>query len=143
MLNELTISIESTSDIQLIRKIEGALAQFNRQFALPDRYTPLNVFARTQDGEVVAGLLAETYWNWLHVRILWIDDEYRGSGLGKRLLMEAEKESLRRGCRNAHLDTHDFQAETFYKKNGYEVFGILDDLPQGYKRIYLKKRLSY
>jgi GNAT superfamily N-acetyltransferase len=143
MLNELIISIESTHNTQLTRKIEEALSQYNRQYALPDRYTPLNVFAHTQDGEVVAGLLAETYWGWLHVRILWVDDEHRNLGLGKRLLTEAEKESLRRGCHNAHLDTHDFQAEAFYKKNGYEVFGILDDLPQGHKRIYLKKKLSY
>jgi hypothetical protein len=28
----------------------------------------------------------------------------------------------------------DFQAKDFYKKNGYEVFGELDNVPDGHKR---------
>jgi hypothetical protein len=41
----------------------------------------------------------------------------------------------------AHLDTFDFQAEAFYLKGGYEMFGILDDCPPGHKRFFLRKTL--
>jgi hypothetical protein len=39
------------------------------------------------------------------------------------------------------LDTFDFQARGFYERNGYELFGTLDDCPPGHKRYYLKKAL--
>jgi hypothetical protein len=34
-----------------------------------------------------------------------------------------------------------FQAQPFYEKQGYTVFGVLEDLPDGHKRIFLKKDL--
>ena len=54
----------------------------------------------------------------------------------------AEKEAKKRGCNNAHLDTHDFQAMNFYQKNNYEICGQLDDLPKGYNKYLLKKILK-
>ncbi|WP_423236642.1 hypothetical protein [Clostridium chromiireducens] len=39
-------------------------------------------------------------------------------------------------CHLAHL-----QAKDFYLKNGYEVFGELDNVPLGHKRYYMKKIL--
>jgi hypothetical protein len=35
-----------------------------------------------------------------------------------------------------------FQAQPFYEKLGFSVFGTLDDLPVGHQRIFLKKNLS-
>ena len=40
-----------------------------------------------------------------------------------------------------HLDTCDFQSKDFYLKQGYEIFGVLDNCPKGHKRYYLKKML--
>jgi len=41
------------------------------------------------------------------------------------------------------LDTYDFQALAFYQKNGYEVFGILENCPApGHIRYSLKKSLA-
>ena len=54
----------------------------------------------------------------------------------------AEAEAIRRGCKNAHLDTLSFQALDFYKKYGYTVFGQLDGLPPGHSRYYLRKTLA-
>ena len=46
------------------------------------------------------------------------------------------------GAALAHLDTFDFQARDFYLKNGYDVFGLLDDCPEGHTRYYLSKHLN-
>lgn len=46
-----------------------------------------------------------------------------------------------KGGKLVHLDTFDFQAKDFYLKNGYEVFGVLEDCPKGHKRYYLKKNI--
>ncbi|WP_419727432.1 hypothetical protein [Terrisporobacter petrolearius] len=44
-------------------------------------------------------------------------------------------------CNLIHLDTFDFQAKDFYIKNGYEIFGVLDECPKNHKRYFLKKSL--
>jgi hypothetical protein len=33
--------------------------------------------------------------------------------------------------------------QAFYKKNGYEVFGILEDHPKGFNHIFYKRDLGY
>jgi GNAT superfamily N-acetyltransferase len=142
MQHHLAVSLETDSDVKEMAAIEESLGRFNTTRVGPDHYLPLNVLARSRDGVVFAALLGETYWNWLHVRILWVHESHRNMGLGRRLLHEAEKEAQRRGCHSVHLDTHDFQAETFYLRNGYEIFGVLEDLPAGHRRIYLRKRLA-
>ncbi len=136
------LSIETESASSEVAFLEERLSEYNLQFAPPDGYQCLNVFAENDAGEVVGGLRGETYWSWLHVRILWVHESHRRAGLGSRLLDAAEHEAAIRGCRHAHLDTHDFQAESIYTKHGYHVFGVLEDLPQGHKRIFMNKVLG-
>jgi GNAT superfamily N-acetyltransferase len=62
---------------------------------------------------LVGGLIGETVWQWLSVRLLWVDPAHRGAGHGQRLLAAAEAEAIRRGCHHARLDTFSFQAADF------------------------------
>ena len=57
------------------------------------------------------------------------------------MLEQAEVEAVNRGCKFAYLDTFSFQALPFYEKQGYAVFGVLEDYPEGKKRYFLQKRL--
>lgn len=93
------------------------------------------------DESIVGGIIGETHWNWLFINLMWIKDGLRHRGFGKQLLMAVEEEGRRRGATNAYLDTFSFQAPDFYKKHGYEVFGVLEDFPPGYRRYYLTKQL--
>lgn len=95
-----------------------------------------------EEGNIIAGCLAIMYcWNVVAIDIIWVDEQYRGQGLGSTLLGEVEREAMEKGCHLVHLDTFDFQAKGFYEKNGYSVFGILEDCPKGHIRYYLKKTL--
>ena len=116
-----------------------SLVAYNKARTTGETYRDLNVLAR-HDGEIVGGLQASTIWNWLFVKILWVEESFRGKGLGKRMLLAAEQEAVTRGCLHAHLDTFDFQALPFYQKQGYEIFGQLEDYPVGHRRYYLQKR---
>ena len=118
------------------------LSEFNQHHAEPDQHTLLRVFARSVHGELVGGLLGETFWRWLYVSILWVDENYRHAGLGRQLMARAEAEAKQRGCLHAYLDTMDFQAPDFYPKLGYVTWGTLDDFPPGHRRIFFKKDLS-
>jgi GNAT superfamily N-acetyltransferase len=92
------------------------------------------------DRRTVGGVVGGTYWRWLLTDFLWIDEGIRG--LGRRLLMAAEREAIRRGCRCACLETFSFRAPAFYEKLGYLVFGTLDDCAPGHRRYSLKKQFQ-
>jgi GNAT superfamily N-acetyltransferase len=81
-------------------------------------------------------------WGILFIHLLFIQEQFRGQGYGGILLQEVEKRAKSNGCYLAHLDTFDFQGKEFYLKNGYTIFGILDDCPKGHQRLYFKKKLS-
>ena len=128
---------ESSPDIAFIRK---ELDNYNNRFAEPYHHRKLNVIIK-KDNETIGGLVGGTYWGWLYIDRFWINDKYRKAGLGSRILKMAEEEARQRGCRYAHLDTHDFQAVGFYKKNGYEIVSRLENLPEGFNRYLMKKAL--
>jgi GNAT superfamily N-acetyltransferase len=136
-----TLSLENSPNPDDVQKVNEGLREYNRLAASNDNFQPLTILLRAADGAIAGGLLGGTYWGWLHIDILWLAEAARRQGLGSQMLAAAEQEAMRRGCRHAHLDTMSFQAQGFYEKHGYAVFGVLDDLPEGHQRIYLKKNL--
>lgn len=106
------------------------------------RYFEINKKIADESGTVIAGCIAEVnQWNALHIDALWVSEEYQRRGLGSKLLKEVEAVAAENGCTLSHLSTFDFQAKDFYIKHGYEVFGILDNRPEGRCRYYLKKKI--
>ena len=127
---------------QEIQYVRDALMRFNDERVGADGHTPLTFVEHDADGNVIGGLLGGTYWGWMYVDILWVDEKYRRKGIGSQLLSEAEKVAIRRGCHHVHLDTMSWQAPDFYKKYGYDVVGILPDIPSGNQKYLLCKALS-
>ena len=122
--------------------VRDSLMQWNNRQVGEDGHTPLNIVEYDQEGNVIGGILGGTYWGWMYVDILWVHRDHRQKGIGTRLLFEAEQEAVRRGCHHVHLDTMSWQAPEFYQKHGYEVIGVLPDIPQGYQKYLLQKALS-
>jgi GNAT superfamily N-acetyltransferase len=137
------VSITTSTDIAEADAgiVRNTLRRYNAPVAGDDGHRLLNVVARDAGGTVIGGLLGGTYWGWLHIDILCVDERYRGLRIGSRLLDAAEAEARRRGCLHAHLDTFEFQAPGFYEKHHYVRFGELDDLPPGHRRIFMRKDL--
>ena len=124
-----------------IKYIREELNQFNNERVGEDGHTPLNIVEYDANGNVIGGILGGTYWGWMYVDILWVHEKHRYKGIGSKLLLEAEKEAIRRGCHHVHLDTMSWQAPEFYQKHGYEVIGILPDIPNGNQKYLLMKAL--
>ena len=125
-----------------IEYVRESLARFNNAHVGEDGHTPLHIVEYDEGGNVIGGILGGTYWGWLYVDILWVHESHRRTGIGSRLLREAEAEAIRRGCHHAHLDTMSWQAPAFYRKHGYEVVGILPDIPRGNQKYLLAKALT-
>lgn len=122
--------------------IREALNQFNCAHVGDDGHTPLHLIEYDADGSIIGGLLGGTYWGWLYIDILWVREDHRRHGIGSRLLTDAEKEAVRRGCHHVHVDTMSWQAPAFYQKHGYEVIGVLPDIPLGNQKYLLMKALQ-
>lgn len=121
--------------------IVGPLIDFNNSRASqPENYRPLVIIlSDPQTGRILGGLWAETNFSHLHIDLLFVPEVLQRTGLGRRMLLQAEQEALNRGCIGAWLDTYSFQARGFYERLGYAVFGVLDDYPPGQSRIFMKK----
>ena len=140
-MSEIKITIEEQPKSEERRKIFEGLHRYNAAQTNDPDCLGLTIFLRDTENNVVGGLLGETYWGWLYVEFMWIEESLRKRGYGRELLATAEQEAITRGCSAAYLDTFSFQALKFYERYGYEVFGILDDFPPPHKRFFMKKSL--
>ena len=103
---------------------------------------PLAVWLRDEDGALVGGLTGRSGGGWLFIEYFWLPEAHRGGGVGSRLIGTAEQEAVVRNCIGVWLDTFSFQAPSFYRRHGYEVFGEIDDYPAGHRRLFMRKRLT-
>ena len=124
-----------------IKYIRGSLAAFNESIVGDDGHEALNIVEYDDDGNITGGILGGAYWGWMYIDVLWVHESHRKKGIGTKLLRAAESEAVRRGCHHVHVDTMSWQAPEFYKKHGYEVIGILPDIPAGNRKYMLMKSL--
>ena len=102
---------------------------------------PLNLYVEDDSGELMAGLVAVTFGNWLEIEYLFVKEDLRGQGIGSKLLQQAESEAKKRNCRYVFVNTYQFQAPAFYQKQGYKEVFTLKDYPYTGQRHYYQKNL--
>ena len=119
--------------------MERELVAFNVDRSRPYDLTPLGVFVKDAEGSTLGGATGYINWGWLTIDGFWLPEVLRRGGWGGRILTATENEARRRGCTRSRLYTYSFQAQGFYEKQGYTVFGVLDDYPPGHRQVWLKK----
>jgi GNAT superfamily N-acetyltransferase len=141
MSEEVSISSDRMASDADSERVHDGLSLYNVGRTGQDYWRPVKLFVRDSTGLIRGGLLGDIWGGWLEVKILWLEESLRGTGLGRRIIESAEAEARAAGCRYARLDTHSFQAPDFYRKLGYEEFGRLKDSPLGHEQIFFWKRL--
>jgi GNAT superfamily N-acetyltransferase len=93
------------------------------------------------NGKLIAGVNAIiTAYKILYVSTMFVDEEYRGNGLGKKLMKTLENESIRLGVNMIRLDTFNWQGYEFYEKLGYELIGkYQNEIDKFYEYFFLKR----
>ena len=125
--------------------IDNKIVEFNKkQVPFTQDQTPvIKNYVIKKNDEIIAGINACIYhWGILYIDVLFVDEQHRRKKLGSQLLEQVEQEAKVMGASLSHLDTFDFQAKDFYLKQGYTVFGVLENCPKGHKRYYLSKTLT-
>ena len=121
--------------------IGDLIRSYNRSKREVAESEPLNLYVEDEHGEIMAGLVAETFGNWLDIEYLFVKEDLRGQGIGSKLLQQAESEAKNRNCRYVFVNTYQFQAPAFYKKQGYKKVFTLKDYPYTGQRHYYQKDL--
>ena len=139
-MTKLTIEYSDSPAEHELRALIDGLVAYNSTHAPSEQWQSVVLFLRNSETKVVGGLNGMTHWGWLFVKHLWVHETYQRKGFGSELLKRTEAVAKELACANAYLDTFDFQALPFYKKNGYRVYGQLEDFPSGHTRYFLEKR---
>ena len=134
-----TVYSPPSADLDLL---SAGIQQHNRAVMGEYESARVAVFVRDSSGDIVGGVYGDLRWDWLHIRMLWVHQGYRGQGVATRLIRMAEDEALARGITRSQVETISFQAIGFYLKCGYQVFAELRDKPVGHTWYYLKRELA-
>ena len=138
-MEELKLYCEDDADPNDIKFLDEKI--FEHSFSKIGHYSYKKMILLFRNGnhKIVAGLYGHTGLGWLYIDVLWVQKDLRANGLGTRLIEAAELEAINRGCQGVYLYTYSFQKPVFYEKLGYQIFGQLDDFPDGHSKLFMKK----
>ena len=129
-------------DPDLTETLDRALTAFNEAATGPGHECALSVRV-TDDAGLVGGLTGWTWGDCAGISMVWVRDDARGTGVGRRLLEAAEDVARERGCTRVFVSSFTFQAPDFYRAHGYvEVARVPDLLVEGAADVWFVKRFG-
>lgn len=140
MLGHLKITVEkntSAADINFLW--QGITSYDTKQLDLG--FTNFSVLLRDELRSIQGGVIAKYRKEYLYLENFWIKPELRNQKYGSKILALAEKEGANQGCTTCTVDTLQFEAEDFYRKNGYECLAEIKDYMMGHSRFVFRKWL--
>jgi GNAT superfamily N-acetyltransferase len=99
------------------------------------------IFARDDDGRVVAGVSAIVWGGYCELQAMWVEESLRSRGLAFALIDGAEGEARRRGCAFAAFHAYDLLTRGLYERLGYETVGVIENCPTGSAARWYRKLL--
>jgi len=131
----------SKAEAELNSFLDDRIYEFNMQATgLRDAKPFAGVIKAEETARIIAAINGHTWGRCCYIAHLWVHESHRGHGIGRALLQAAEAEAIRRGCAQALLLTHSFQAPAFYERLGYVRQATVPNYPQGHaQHVYLKQ----
>jgi ribosomal protein S18 acetylase RimI-like enzyme len=100
-------------------------------------------FVATDENTFAGVVIVELLWGALHVKYLYVEEIYRGNGLGTRLMEQAHEFGRQHGCSFICVETMSyFHTLEFYQKLGYYIEFIREGYAEGISLYCLQKKLS-
>jgi len=138
MKHILNLSPSEEDILEIRRKLQDYNSHF---FEIKDE--PNFIISETDEyNEVVGGIVCTIVGKWLEIDFLWVREDQRGNGLGKKLLFEAEEIGIENKCEKAFLTTMNFQGKSFYPKYGYKIVYIQTGYPLINEKYFMEKTLE-
>jgi GNAT superfamily N-acetyltransferase len=99
------------------------------------------IFARDDDGRIVAGISAIVWGGYCELQAMWVKESLRSRGLAFALIADAETEARRRGCALVVFHAYDLLTRGLYERLGYETVGVIEGCPAGSAARWFRKLL--
>lgn len=80
-MEQLRIEIAVEPQPDEIEFIAQQIVNFIRNRASEEDYKHLAIFLRDSGEGIVGGLVGETYWQWLYIYVLWVQESFRGKAM--------------------------------------------------------------
>lgn len=136
-----TRDVLSDAERAVAQRLLHEIGKFNLEATGIAEFHEMLTVKTDSDGELVAGVYGWSWGGTCWIEALWVREDMRRRGVGSWLLDAAEAEARRHGCEQLALDTHTFQAPSFYERHGFQVVGELTEYPKGHSKLILRKRL--
>ena len=135
-----TFSDEPSNDV--IAEVRDRLAAWNISASGIAGERWMAALVRDGAGDLMGGAVGRVWGAVLELRFLWVHETLHGCGIGSKLLEQIEQHGAGMGCKTVITDTFSFQAPEFYRKHGYEVFGIIEGYPEAIAKYFLRKTIE-
>ncbi|MBT6510561.1 MAG: GNAT family N-acetyltransferase, partial [Rhodospirillaceae bacterium] len=121
MAGEHSIEVLDGLPAEIERTVEAGHLVHEQTHGVVCAYKLFSMVIRGEGGAAIAVLTAYTAYAEVYVDDIWVDEHYRGQGLGTKLLTALEERYRGQGYNNINLVTSAFQAADFYLKCGFEI----------------------
>ena len=136
------IAIRYVADATDTAELEQRLFEYNFETTGYRDGRALSCFLRDETGTLIAGIDGFSWGGYAKIVNLWVDESWRGQGIGAALLDAAEREARARGCALLRVDSHSFQAPDFYRRRGFVEFAEIAGTPAGHGEHFFVKPLD-
>lgn len=128
MKTDYKISFVDQLPKEIEEKMEKGLEEYAVSHGIDVNYQPFAFVLFDEKGEVIGVLDAFSSYSSIHIRDILVDKAHRGNGYGRKLITELENHFKGKGLNNINLITCAYQAPEFYKKCGYEVEFVRENI---------------
>ena len=119
--NEVFMEIKKVElDAKIESFIEAEQEKYETSNGISCNYTPF-CFVAKDDDEIAGAVSGASFFSEIYIDELVVKDEYRGKGIGTKLIMAVEECFSGKGFTNINLCTNGFQASDFYERCGFEL----------------------
>ncbi len=121
--------------------IHNGFSRYGEQCDVILNYDGFCFVAKSNDGKIAGVITGRAYYNEVHIEDLIVDETYRRTGLGTRLVGTVEDAYKGKGYDIVTLTTFGFQAPEFYRKLGYRTEFIREAGNKKLNKYFLNKKL--
>lgn len=141
-MEELRLELHTANNVELDQYLSDSMFRYGLEQVCGNHPKKFYGCYRDATGELVAGVMGTAMTNLFFISHLFVEAEYRNSGLGSRLLKEIETIARQAGCDIIRLNTLNKRACRFYSKAGFTETARISGYMNGFDLTYFHKQIG-
>lgn len=136
-----SVLLDETDNKKIKQTIARGVSDFNEPYFGPESQEDFSLYIENDKGIIISGITGKAGQKYAWVNVMWVDQSYRGRGLGRLLWQQLENYLVSKNCPLVLVGTLEFQAKLFYEKLGCRHQGTIQAWMGGYDQHFFEKKL--